>query len=490
MRICCRRDRRKGSHRAPARTPDRRTIATSARARCAFTRASRQRNERRADNSPDAGGSAWLGVRGLAAARAADRRARPTPIGVQAWAASAASTTATASCRSGTSPGSRVRWSSIRCTSSTPTSSIPITDTLAYSENNLGAGALAVPVYWADAQSARRAQLRGAAGVRPQRDRDVLPRALSDRRSRARRRSPRSRFAFCPYVFAHTAHIQLADDCRGCRSACWRSTAWPTGRAPARGAALGAAMAAQAICCGYYGVFVVPDGRIRRLSWRRRDAAVADRGVLDGDSRRPRSSQSLLVTAGVPAASRCSASGIPPRAEGRDSVFGQLERLPGELRRTRTPGCSATCRRGRRCTFPGFVAGWCFGVLVRRDRRAAIAAASCLTLYGGLTLLAFWRRSGRQDCLYSRVLTRRADVRLAARAGAFRADRRLRAVGAGRCGGCVRWLRRVATIRPWLTAALVVVAAGGARRADRACREVPPVEPVYRTLALRCRAGP
>ena len=63
-------------------------------------------------------------------------------------------------------------------------------------------------------------------------------------------------FAFCPSLFAHTAHIQLLmiAGLPFCMLAFHRMADRPTG---GRGAVLGAVMAAQALCCGYYGVFVM-----------------------------------------------------------------------------------------------------------------------------------------------------------------------------------------------------------------------------------------
>jgi hypothetical protein len=131
----------------------------------------------------------------------------------------------------------------------------PHRGTLAYSENNLGAGLLAVPPYWATRNpylAHNFAMLAGfalaAAGMY------YLVRYLTgDRRAAA---VSAICFAFCPFVLVHTAHIQLL------------MTAWlpfsmlafhrlidrPT---LGRGAALGLAMATQAVFCGYYGVFVV-----------------------------------------------------------------------------------------------------------------------------------------------------------------------------------------------------------------------------------------
>ncbi len=60
-------------------------------------------------------------------------------------------------------------------------------------------------------------------------------------------------FAFCPYVFAHTAHIQLMmiAGIPLCLLLFHRLVDAPS---PARGVALGAALAAQALFCAYYGI--------------------------------------------------------------------------------------------------------------------------------------------------------------------------------------------------------------------------------------------
>ena len=85
----------------------------------------------------------------------------------------------------------------------------PHRGTLAYSENNLGAGALAIPVYWATRNPYAAHNFVDAARVRAERDRHVLPGALPDRAIGARAAVSAIGFAFCPFVFAHTAHIQL-----------------------------------------------------------------------------------------------------------------------------------------------------------------------------------------------------------------------------------------------------------------------------------------
>ena len=63
-----------------------------------------------------------------------------------------------------------------------------------------------------------------------------------------------SMFAFCPYLFSHLTHIQLLM-CAGlplCMLMMHRLVDAPS---PARGVALGSALAAQALACAYYGIF-------------------------------------------------------------------------------------------------------------------------------------------------------------------------------------------------------------------------------------------
>jgi len=128
--------------------------------------------------------------------------------------------------------------------------------TLSYSENNLGAGALAIPVYWLSGGNPYAAHnsvvlvsfVLSATGMY------YLARYLTgDRRAAA---VSAACFAFCPYLFAHTAHIQLLMTAGLPFSmlAFHRVADRPS---PGRGAVLGAAMAAQAFSCGYYGVFVL-----------------------------------------------------------------------------------------------------------------------------------------------------------------------------------------------------------------------------------------
>ena len=189
-------------------------------------------------------------------------------------------------------------------------------------------------------------------------------------------------FAFCPYVFAHTAHIQLLMTAGLPFSmlAFHRLADRPTA---GRGAALGAAMAAQAICCGYYGVFVCLMVGFAVVVVAADAAAVDDRALLDRDWRSRRSSRSLLVTpAFLPYLALQRDGGFRRELDGRDAVLGELERLPGELVVRARLDAAVTCRRGRKCRFPGFVID-VFGVCGRLGGARASGAASCCCSMAG-----------------------------------------------------------------------------------------------------------
>src|SRR5262245_39282818 len=132
----------------------------------------------------------------------------------------------------------------------------PHRGTLAYSENNLGAGLLAIPAYWASGgnpYAAHNTVVLLAFALTAIGTYYLVRYLTHDRRAAA---VSAICFAFCPYLFAHTAHIQLLmiAGLPFCMLAFHRMADRPS---RGRGAALGAAMAAQAICCGYYGVFVM-----------------------------------------------------------------------------------------------------------------------------------------------------------------------------------------------------------------------------------------
>jgi hypothetical protein len=127
--------------------------------------------------------------------------------------------------------------------------------TLAYSETNLGAGALAAPVYWAtrNVYAAHNAVLLLSFLLSATLTYYLVKYLVNDRRAAV---VAAISFAYCPHVFAHLPHIQLlmTAGLPGCLLAFHRMADQPTGR---RGVVLGAAMAAQAYFCAYYAVFAL-----------------------------------------------------------------------------------------------------------------------------------------------------------------------------------------------------------------------------------------
>ena len=131
----------------------------------------------------------------------------------------------------------------------------PHKDTLAYSENNLGAGVLAAPVYRLTRNPFAAHNFAVLSGfVLSALGMYCLVRLLTGNRAAAAIAG--ICFAFTPYVFAHSAHIQLQMTA-GLPFSMFFFHRLAARISIGRGAALGAAMAATAIFCGYYGVFVI-----------------------------------------------------------------------------------------------------------------------------------------------------------------------------------------------------------------------------------------
>jgi hypothetical protein len=272
----------------------------------------------------------------------------------------------------------------------------PHTGTLAYSEANLGAGVLAIPVYWAtkNPYAAHNsvvliAFLLSGVGMY------YLVRHLtSDRRGAA---VAAICFAFCPYVFAHLPHIQLLMTAGMPFSmlAFHRLAERPTA---GRGAALGAVMAAQALSCGYYGVFVI--------------LMVGYGAIVVSVTRQLWASARFwiaLTVAAVVAIALVLPAFLPYLALQRGGGFHRA--LDEAIRYSANWSAylaSSAYAHGwmlqflppwKEAVFPGFVAT-ILGVagiwVARRLQRGEIVA-----LYGGLAVLAFWSSFGPAGSLYS-----------------------------------------------------------------------------------------
>jgi hypothetical protein len=127
--------------------------------------------------------------------------------------------------------------------------------TLTYSESNLGAGLLAIPAYWATRNPyAAHNFVFLLSFVLSATGSYYLTRYLvRDRRAAA---VAAICFAYCPYVFGHTPHIQLMMTA-GLPFSLLAFHRLADRPGVGRGVVLGLTMAAQALFCGYYAVFVV-----------------------------------------------------------------------------------------------------------------------------------------------------------------------------------------------------------------------------------------
>jgi hypothetical protein len=347
--------------------------------------------------------------------------------------------------------------------------------TLAYSENNLGAGALAVPMYWAtrNPYAAHNFALLLAFILSGTGAYYLVRYLTGDRRAAA---VSAIGFAFCPFVFAHTAHIQLLMTA-GLPFSLLAFHRMADKPGAGRGAALGAAMGAQAICCGYYGVFVclmvgfaIAVVATTRGLW-------ADRGYWVAVAVAACAAMVLVAPAFMPYVTLQRVGGF--RRELKDAVqysanwsdYLASSSYAHAWMLSHLPEWSEV-------SFPGFVT-LIFGAwgawIATRDRRREL-----LVLYGGLTLLAFWASFGPKALLYSalyRAVPMFAWLRAPARFGLI--------VGFGLsvlAGVAIStWLRRVQ--RPALVTAALVIAAAGELAVPLYMPDVPPVEPAYRMLA-------
>lgn len=126
--------------------------------------------------------------------------------------------------------------------------------TLTYSESNLGAGAVAIPVYWSthSPYAAHNFAFLFSFVLSATGAYYLVRHVAGDRRAAT---IAAISFAFCPYVFGHTAHIQLMMTA-GLPFSLLAFHRLADRPGSARGVVLGLTIAAQALFCGYYAVFV------------------------------------------------------------------------------------------------------------------------------------------------------------------------------------------------------------------------------------------
>ena len=126
--------------------------------------------------------------------------------------------------------------------------------TLSFSEPNIGAGLLAVPFYWSSGRNphvAHNAVLLLAFVLTLVGTYSLVRHLSGDRGAAA---VAAAAFAFCPYVFSHIPHIQLLMTA-GIPFSLLAMHHFVAGPTAGRAIVLGLVLAAQALSCGYYGIF-------------------------------------------------------------------------------------------------------------------------------------------------------------------------------------------------------------------------------------------
>jgi hypothetical protein len=351
----------------------------------------------------------------------------------------------------------------------------PHTKTLAYSENNLGAGALAIPVYWITKNpfAAHNFVVLLAFTLTAVGTFYLVYLITCDRGAAA---VSAIAFAFTPFLFAHTAHIQLLMTA-GLPFSMLCFHRLIERLSPGRGAALGAVMAAQAIACGYYGVFVV--------------LMVGYAAIVVATTRgwwtNLRYWGALAIGAAV-ALALIAPAFLP---------YMELQRVGGFRRALGEAGLYSSrwsdyfasssyahvwmlawLPRWLEVGFPGFVAA-IFGIAGAWIARARLRG-EIVAIYGGLALLALWASFGPAGLLYSalyRIVPLFAWLRAPARFVLIVSFGLSVLAGIG--------VRAVASRfgRPRVVYVTLAVVTAAELLVPSNMREVGPFEPVYRTLA-------
>jgi hypothetical protein len=354
----------------------------------------------------------------------------------------------------------------------------PSRGTLAYSEANLGAGALAIPVYWTTGNpyAAFNAVLffsfvfSGTAAY-------YLARHLTGDRRAAMVAA--ICFAFCPYVFSHLPHIQLLFT-GGLPLSLLALHRLADRPGPRRGAALGLALAVQTYLCAYYGVFavlavgyaVILIGVSRRLLWTDRRYALA---------------VGLAAAVALAATLPLFAAYLSHQQETGFARSLESSQLWSTTWRTYLASAAYAHRwmlpligRWGEVLFPGFiaVAGGLIGGVA--GWRAGGRAREVVLLYASLAALAIWASLGPEAGLY-RVLYSTIPgfnfLRTPSRFGVFP----ILTLSVLTSVALAAWLPRMR--RAPLAAAALMAAAVAESFTPLRFQPVPDVNPVYRHLA-------
>lgn len=353
----------------------------------------------------------------------------------------------------------------------------PHQQTLAFSENNLAAGVFAVPVYWASRNPYLTLNVVFLASmVFSFAGAYYLVRHLTgDRRAAV---VSGICFAFCPYVFARTSHIQLliVGGLPFALLAFHRVLELPGWR---RGAVLGVAVAAQATISGYYAILTALMIAVSALTVALTRGLWKDRRFWYGIGVAAVVALVCVLPLAIPYLRLQRASGFArPLAEAAQYSADWRAYLASSAWAHRW--MLAPLGHWKEVLFPGFVAA-VLGVtgLVIGWRRSGHARETAV-LYGVITALAAWASLGPHAGLYAllyRSFPVVAWLRAPARFGV------LVALGLSVLAGLALAHLLPRTRRAAFVAAAVAVVAAVELATPLRFREVQPFAPAYTVLA-------
>lgn len=361
--------------------------------------------------------------------------------------------------------------------------------TLAYSETNLGAGLLAVPVYWAtrNPYAAHNFATLAAFVISGTATYYLVRHLTRDRRAAA---IAGVCFAYCPYLFGRLPHIHLL-----------MTAGLPLGflavhrlqerPQPGRGVMLGVALAAQALFCGYYAVFlglaigyaVLALAAIRR-EWTNVHywVAVAVAAVV---------SVALAGTLFLPYRALQSSTGFTRTLE-------EARMWSADWRTYLASSASAHAwmlpliRHWNEVLFPGFVAtvaglvGLRIGISARGRREPDQRRREVALLYGGLGALAVWASLGPDAGLYAvlhAAIPPFSLLRAPSRFGVVVAFALCVLAGMAIARLFAHLDRRLTPTAVWAATVGLLAVTLTELRVPLSFSPVPPVEPAYRELA-------
>lgn len=355
--------------------------------------------------------------------------------------------------------------------------------TLTFSETNLGAGALAVPAYWATGNPYLAHDSAVLAGfVLSATAFYYLARYLTRHRGAAAVAA--ICFTFCPFVFARTTQVQLlmTFGIPLTMLAFHRMVDRPSA---GRAGALGAAMACQTIFCAYYGVFAVLMVGYSTL------VVTTTRGLW-GDRRHWTSvalafgtALLLVVPLFIPYLTLQRDTGFHrPLLEARQSSADWRSYLTSSAVAHRW--MLGRLARWQDVVFPGFVTG-VFGIAgAVAGWRAGRGPRELVVLYGGLAGLAGWASFGPDAGLYG-VLYRTFPAFTMMRAPSRFAL--LVAFGLSVLAAVAFRALLARAARPAVAGAALAIVAAGELVTPLRFPAVPAPSPVYRIIADRAHGA-